>query len=88
MAAVAAWQWTADPMQPNPNDENADQAARRQRGFQLHLAGYVIFALCLGLLNFLITPGNWWFVLFVVGWGAPLAIHAAYAMGLIGREPL
>ncbi len=78
----------ADPMQPTPDDESSDQAARRQRGFQLHLDGYVIIALGLGLLNFLTTPGNWWFVLFVVGWGAPLAIHAAYAMGLIGRQRL
>ncbi|MDJ0948153.1 MAG: 2TM domain-containing protein [Alphaproteobacteria bacterium] len=65
------------------NPEGKDgQHARRMRGFRLHLAGYVIIALCLALVNYLAMPGAWWFVLFVVGWGAPLAIHAAYAMGL------
>ena len=59
---------------------------RRLRSFQLHLAGYVIVVLILFLVNALAMPGNWWFVLFMVGWGAPLAIHAAHAMGLWGRR--
>ena len=71
-------------MQPNPDEARTEESRRRLRGFQLHIYGYMIVVLCLGLVNFMTTPGNWWFVLFMVAWGAPLAIHAAYAMGLFG----
>lgn len=56
-------------------------AGRRLRMFRLHLAGYAIVSLILAVVNLLATPGNWWFVLFMVGWGAPLAVHVAHVMG-------
>lgn len=36
-------------------------------------------------LNFFLMPAHPWFAWVMVAWGAPLAVHAAYAMGLIGR---
>jgi uncharacterized membrane protein len=67
-------------------DENEDRLAaqRRLRGFGYHLVGYFVVMIVLVAVNFALTPGRPWFVLPMVGWGAVLAIHAAYAMGLFG----
>ncbi|MGH7005243.1 MAG: hypothetical protein ACREIP_14965 [Alphaproteobacteria bacterium] len=35
---------------------------------------------------FLIAPGLPWFVLPLVGWGAVLGVHCAFAMGLFDRR--
>jgi len=68
-------------------DRNRDSTgARRSRGFQLHLIGYGVVSAMLMLLNWLASPGQWWFPVFVVGWGAPLAVHCAWAMGLFDRS--
>jgi hypothetical protein len=65
------------------NDANkAWQAARRLRGFALHLMGYFAAMIVLVAVNLLTNPDNPWFMLPMVGWGAVLAVHAAYAMGL------
>jgi hypothetical protein len=37
-------------------------------------------------INFFLTPNRPWFVFPMVAWGAPLAIHAAFAMGLFDRR--
>jgi hypothetical protein len=37
------------------------------------------------LVNFMTTPENPWFTWPMVAWGAPLAIHTAYAIGLFER---
>jgi hypothetical protein len=63
-------------------DKATERARRRLRGFAWHLIGYFAAMLVLVPLNLLLTPDTIWFVLPLVGWGAMLAIHAAYAMGL------
>ncbi len=35
------------------------------------------------LVNFIFAPDRPWSLLPLVGWGAPLALHAAWAMGLL-----
>jgi hypothetical protein len=59
---------------------------RRLRGFLNHLIGYFLVLVVLVPVNFALDPERPWFVAFMVGWGAPLAVHAAYAMGLLGRR--
>jgi hypothetical protein len=60
----------------------AQESWRRLRGFALHLAGYFLVMIVLVAVNFGFDRDNPWFVLPMVGWGAVLAVHAAYAMGL------
>jgi hypothetical protein len=71
---------------PSPEDAvkapGAGEARRRLRGFALHLAGYFALMTVLMAVNFWFTPARAWFVLPMVGWGAVLAVHAAYVMGL------
>ena len=56
---------------------------RRLRGFGLHLVGYFVVVAAMFAVNFFVTPATPWFIAPMVGWGAFLAIHAAYAMGLL-----
>jgi len=71
---------------PSPEDAaratETSEAHRRLRGFALHLAGYFAAMIVLMAVNFWFTPERAWFLLPMVGWGAVLAVHAAYAMGL------
>ncbi len=63
------------------DDEAARRARRRLDGFLYHLIAYVL-AMMLFVVANLLTSEYPWFLLPLVGWGAPLALHAAYAMGL------
>lgn len=60
--------------------------AVRRRWFLNHLIGYFAVMVVLVPVNFLTSPDNPWFVMPMVGWGAPLALHAAYVMGLFDRR--
>jgi hypothetical protein len=61
--------------------------AQRIHWFKLHLAAYAAMAVVLLLINLVVDGGITWAVFFVVAWGAPLAIHCAYAMRLFGSQP-
>jgi len=67
----------------------SDAHRRRLRGFGYHLIAYFAVMIALVPINLLTDPERPWFLLPTVGWGAVLAIHAAYAMnlfrGLFGR---
>jgi hypothetical protein len=67
-------------------DERVARARRRRNGFALHVAGYfLVVAIVVPLNLFLLAPGTPWFLLPMVGWGAVLAVHCAFAMGLFDR---
>ncbi|MED5359189.1 MAG: 2TM domain-containing protein [Pseudomonadota bacterium] len=65
------------------DDERRERAKRRLRVFGFHLMGYMIVMTVLIPVNLLTMPENPWFVFPLVAWGAPLAIHVAWAMGLL-----
>ncbi len=56
---------------------------RRLRGFGLHLLAYFVAMAVLVPVNLFGFPATLWFPFPMVGWGAFLAIYAAYAMGLL-----
>ncbi len=57
-------------------------AQKRLRWFALHLIGYFIVSAGAFGLHMMLQPETPWFLLPVVGWGAVLALHVAYVMGL------
>lgn len=59
-----------------------DRSRARMRGFRIHFLGYLVGSTAALLLNRLFAPEIHWFVLPLVGWGAILALHVAYVMGL------
>ena len=64
--------------------EHSALAAARLRGFKLHLLAYAAAMVVLVVVHVIIQPEQPWFVLLLVGWGAPLAVHCAWVMGLFG----
>lgn len=66
------------------DDERTEREAqrRRLRGFGYHLIGYFVVMIVLVPVNMLTNPQRPWFVLPMVGWGAVLGLHAAFAMNL------
>lgn len=67
---------------PTGDDNNRETARRRLRGFRTHILIYFAIMVVLVAINYLTTPETPWFLLPMVGWGAVLALHAAWAMGL------
>ena len=67
----------------NPAEDGDDARTRnRLKGFALHLLVYFITIAGCAALNYLKTPDQLWFIYPMVAWGAPLALHAAWVMGL------
>ncbi|HBC07877.1 MAG TPA: hypothetical protein DC046_09900 [Rhodospirillaceae bacterium] len=70
----------------NDHDPAADgddaRIRSRLRGFALHLMIYFTAIIGCAALNYLKTPDQLWFIYPMVAWGAPLALHAAWVMGL------
>ena len=60
--------------------------ARRRRGLLNHLIAYLVVMVVAVPVNAMTMPDQPWFLLLMVGWGAPLAVHTAWAMGLFGRR--
>ena len=63
-------------------DDGDKHARRRLRGFGAHLAAYFAVMVILIAVSVFFSPENPWILAPLVAWGAVLAVHAAYAMGL------
>ncbi len=71
-------------MTPTETGGDGDKhARRRRRGFGAHLAAYFAAMVVLIGASIFFSPENPWLLVPVVAWGAVLAVHAAYAMGLL-----
>ncbi len=57
-----------------------------RRALQIHFGAALAVVALLALVNLLFVPGFHWWALVAVGWGVPLAIHTAFAMGLFGSK--
>ncbi len=57
-----------------------------RRALQIHFGVAFAVVAVLALVNLLFVPGFHWWALVAVGWGVPLALHTAYAMGLFGSK--
>ncbi len=59
-------------------DENYERAKRRVqqlKGFYIHLTVFIIINIFLFIVNFLTTPGLWWFLFVTLFWGIGLLFH-------------
>ena len=65
-----------------PDTSEAAVGIRRLKGVALHLMIYFVVVVGCAVLNFVKTPNDLWFIYPMVAWGAPLALHAAFVMGL------
>jgi len=69
-------------------EDRALAARRRRRRGQLlnHFIAYFGVMVILVPLNVLLAPGEPWFLLPLIAWGAPLAVHTAFVMELFGPD--
>jgi hypothetical protein len=59
--------------------------ATRRRGLAAHAISFFALNGLLFAINFLTTPGQWWVLFPLFGWGLALVLHAAF--GLSSRVP-
>ena len=69
--------------QEENGNPKVERSRKRLRWFGIHLLVYFAAMAVLVGIKFSLSAAEPWFVLPLVAWGAPLAIHAAYAMGLL-----
>lgn len=74
--------WNARMVSVSRYDE--DPAMNRLQILARHFIGYFTVAAVWAVFDLMAEPQRFWFVWFMVAWGAPLAIHVAYVMGLFG----
>ena len=67
-------------------DESAEKARRRLKGFANHILWYFLIMFILVPLNIFVYNSLVWFVFPLVGWGSALAIHAAFVLELFGHS--
>lgn len=60
----------------HPRYEEALRNARAVRGFYGHALTYVLVNAGLVVVNMLSSPGRWWVLMSLGGWGIGLAAHA------------
>jgi len=63
--------------------EEAARGKRRRSALLNHFIAYFAVMVLLVPINFATAPDHAWFVFPLVLWFAPLAVHVAYAMGLL-----
>jgi 2TM domain len=54
--------------------------SKRRRAVAAHALVFFLVNACLFLINFLTTPGEWWFLFSVFAWGLGLALHAVFGL--------
>jgi hypothetical protein len=61
----------------NAKYERARKRVEELKGFYGHLLAYIVINVFLLVVNYLTSPGHYWFQWPLFGWGIGLAIHAA-----------
>ena len=75
-----------DEAQPRQTDMPRRAVQRRRRSQLLnHLIAYFAVMVIIVPINAYTTPEEPWFLIPVVVWGAPLALHVAWVMELFGK---
>ena len=73
----------------NPAYEEARKRVKAVKNFYSNLVTYLIVNLFLAILNLITSPGHWWFIWVVLGWGIGIAFQAYNVFGknaLFGSE--
>ena len=63
-------------MKDNQAYQKATQKVKMVKEFYSHLLTYLIFNGFMFVINYATSPGDWWVLYPVIGWGFCLTIHA------------
>lgn len=64
----------------------AERRADAKMAFRAHLVAYVVVNAGLAAINLLTSPGYYWFVWPMLGWGLGLIAHGATVYGYLGGQ--
>lgn len=64
--------------------ELARKRVKKKKDFYSHLSTYLVVGAFFLILNYLTSPGRWWFYWPMLGWGIGLAFHYLDAFGVPG----
>jgi hypothetical protein len=67
--------------------ELARKRVERKKKFYTHLNTYLVMTIFFVLLNMFTSPGRWWFIFPVLGWGIGIALEYLNIFGLPGIQP-
>lgn len=62
----------------------AESRIQRKLEFYKHFAIYCIVNILLAIVNYILTPNEWWFSTVTIFWGVGLVIHFISVFGLGG----
>lgn len=65
----------------------AKKRVEEKKGFYYHLITFALVNLFLFILNMLTSPGFYWFLIPLMGWGIGLIIHYFTVFGILGKGP-
>lgn len=69
--------------------ERAKKRVEELKGFYGHLVSYIVVITFLAIVNFLTTPGFWWFLFIAFFWGIGLVAHGSSVFmkrGIFSKE--
>lgn len=67
-------------------EQQAREQVRQERAFYGHLASYLVANTFFVVVNLLTSPGHFWFIYPLFGWGIGLVSHAARVFGTPGLQ--
>jgi hypothetical protein len=66
----------------------AKKRVKKKRDFYEHLTTYLVISVFLVVLNYITSPGNWWFQWPVLGWGMAVLFNYLDVFGVPGVGPM
>ncbi len=64
--------------------KKAKKRVKAKKGFYWHIASYLIVNTFLFSINLLTSPGDWWFIFPLLGWGVSIIFHFIGVFGIPG----
>lgn len=55
--------------------ERARKRVENLKAFYIHLTVFILVNILLLIINLLSSPGHWWFIYPLLGWGIGLGVH-------------
>jgi len=65
--------------------ERYDRALKKvkaRKNFYINVVNYFIINILIFVINYITSPGNWWFYWVTIGWGVGLVFHAFSVFGI------
>jgi transcriptional regulator with XRE-family HTH domain len=63
----------------SPDEEIVIQQVKEIKGFYTHLVQFVVIVSALAFINHMTSPGHYWVIWVIVGWGAGIIAHGLTA---------